>query len=160
MQVIAVILVSVAMVVQMIAIFRPASDRCCSVKALALAGGILMAAFAFFQMLAFILVIAIEKELDIGSWYDAKLGPTFGVAVVACLMGMVQAAAVLTFARSAGNGPAYKCCYDCMSANQDPNRAAVKGGGDPHYQQQQPPTQQQVSVSAAFIRVLGNEWDR
>ncbi|CAM9097836.1 unnamed protein product, partial [Hapterophycus canaliculatus] len=124
MQAIAVLLVSIAMIVQMIALFRPAKGRCCSVKALALAGGSLMVAYAFFQMLAFVLVIVIEKELDDGeggfSYSDANLGSTFGVAVVACVLGMVQAASILAFARSAGDGPAYKCCHECMSLNNDP----------------------------------------
>lgn len=68
------------MVVQMIAIFRPASGQCCSVKALALAGGILMAAFAFFQMLAFILVVVIEKEIDDGEGFVFAETPRNNVA--------------------------------------------------------------------------------
>lgn len=73
MQFIAVLLVSVAMVLLMIAPFRPAVGYCCSVNILGLAGGGLMAAFALFQMLAFALVIAIEK--DLGGWTVYIFGP-------------------------------------------------------------------------------------
>lgn len=69
MQFVAVVLVSVAMALLMVAPFRPAKAGCGSVHALGLAGGILMAAFSFFQMLAFVLMIVIEKELDNGGCY-------------------------------------------------------------------------------------------
>lgn len=55
------------MVLFSIAPFRPAAGlKCCSVKSLAIAAGSLMMVFAFFEMLAFVLVIVIEKELDGG----------------------------------------------------------------------------------------------
>lgn len=68
----AILLVSIAMLMQMIALFRPASGRCCSVKALALAGGIIMAAYAFLQMVAFVLVIVMEKEYDDGEIFICR----------------------------------------------------------------------------------------
>ncbi|CAN0418314.1 unnamed protein product, partial [Pylaiella littoralis] len=144
MQFVAVVLVSVAMALLMVAPFRPAKAGCGSVHALGLAGGILMAAFSFFQMLAFVLMIVIEKELDnVGdsfNGYDAKLGSTFGVAVVATLLGMFQAGSVLAFVRSSGDGPFFKCFHDCMAMNTDPNaavRGGYGGGGGTHQQQQQ-----------------------
>lgn len=68
------------------------------------------------------------------------------MAVLGFVLGMVQAASVLMFARSAGNGPVYNCSYDCMAMNQDPKHAAVNGGGNAYYQQPQPQPQLQVSV--------------
>lgn len=66
MQFIAVVLVSVAMVLLTIAAFRPAKAGCGSSHDLGLVGGIVMGVFAFFQMLAFVLMIMIEKEIDNG----------------------------------------------------------------------------------------------
>lgn len=66
MQFIAVVLVSIAMVVLMVAIFRPAKVGCGSSHDLGLAGGVIMSVFALFQMLAFVLMIVIEKEIDNG----------------------------------------------------------------------------------------------
>ncbi|CAN0208347.1 unnamed protein product [Scytosiphon promiscuus] len=153
MQAIAVVSVSVSMLVQMVAFFRPASGRCCNVQALALAGGSLMVVFSFCQMLAFVLVIVIEKELDDGGFTngEAKLGATFGVGVTAFLLGMLQAASVFTFARGAGNGPINKCCHQCMGTNRDPNRAGVNRGGSVNYQQPQPPQQHQRAPRTAVF---------
>lgn len=65
MQFVAVLLVSFAMVVFMATFFRPATGGgCCTVKTVAFIGTGLMAGFALFQMLAFVLVIVIEKDLD------------------------------------------------------------------------------------------------
>lgn len=63
------------------------------------------------------------------SGYDAKLGATFGVAVVATLFGMFQAGSVLTFARSAGDGPFFKCFHNCISMTNDTNTAVSGDGG-------------------------------
>lgn len=85
MQFIAVLLVSFAMVVFVLTLFRPARGGCCSVKTVAVIGASLMTGFAFFQMLAFVLMIVIEKDLD-GECVCAGSGlenPRFGVAASA-----------------------------------------------------------------------------
>lgn len=64
MQFIATIIISVCMVVLMVALFRPKVAGCCSSKALLLAGGLMMAVFALFQLLAIILAVGVEKKLD------------------------------------------------------------------------------------------------
>lgn len=64
MQIVATVLVSFSVLLLMIAPFRPAVAGCCSAKALGLAGGALMAAYGFFQLLAFLLVVALEKTVD------------------------------------------------------------------------------------------------
>ncbi|CAM9116301.1 unnamed protein product [Ectocarpus fasciculatus] len=166
MQFIAAVVVSVSMVLFTLALFRPAAGlKCCSVKSLAIAAGSLMIAFAFFEMLAFVLIIVIEKELDgetnsgFGfSEAEADLGATFGVAVVAVVLGVVQAVSVLTFARSSGDGPFFKCFNDCMAMNNAPNAAAVPTQQQQpqplpqqqqQQQQQQPPLRTAVFASAA-----------
>ena len=64
MQFMAVLLISIAMVVFMLALFRPSSGGCCSVKTVAMVGAGLTVGFAFCQMLAFVLMIVIEKDAD------------------------------------------------------------------------------------------------
>lgn len=64
MQFMAVLLISIAMVVFMLTLFRPSSGGCCSVKTVAMVGAGLMVGFAFCQMLAFVLMIVIEKDAD------------------------------------------------------------------------------------------------
>ncbi|CAM9120709.1 unnamed protein product [Ectocarpus sp. 12 AP-2014] len=159
MQFIAAVVVSVSMVLFTLALFRPAAGlKCCSVKSLAIAAGSLMMAFAFFEMLAFVLIIVIEKELDgefnTGFGFgEADLGATFGLAVVAVVLGVVQAVSVLTFARSSGDGPFFKCFNECMAMNNAPNAAAVPTQQQPppqqQQQQQQPPLRTAVFASAA-----------
>ncbi|CAM9615930.1 unnamed protein product [Ectocarpus sp. 8 AP-2014] len=149
MQFIAAVVVSVSMVLFTLALFRPAAGlKCCSVKSLAIAAGSLMMAFAFFEMLAFVLIIVIEKELDgeSSAGFDsgeADLGATFGVAVVAVVLGVVQAVSVLTFARSSGDGPFFKCFNECMTMNNAPHAAAVPTQQQQQQQQQPPPPPQQ-----------------
>jgi len=43
------------------------------------------------------------------------------VAAIACVLGAVDAAAMLTFARSAGDGLFYKCYRECMAMNNESN---------------------------------------
>lgn len=78
-----------------------------------------------------------------GDEFDAKLGGTFGVAVVACVLGVLHAAAIFTFARSAGDGLFYKCWHECMAMNNETNAAVNSGGGGGgaalNSNQQQPP---------------------
>ncbi|CAN0015655.1 unnamed protein product [Ectocarpus sp. 4 AP-2014] len=63
MQFIAVLLVSFSMVALFVTLFRKATGGCCTVKTAAVIAAILMGAFAFFQTLAFALVVAIELEI-------------------------------------------------------------------------------------------------
>lgn len=67
--------------------------------------------------------LAVESIL----YSDYELGGTFAVAVIATLLGIVDAVLILAFARSSGDGPFFKCVHDCMTMNNDPN-AAVHGG--------------------------------
>lgn len=76
---------------------------------------------------------------------EADLGATFGLAVVAVVLGVVQAVSVLTFARSSGDGPFFKCFNECMAMN---NAAAVPT--QQQQQQQPPPQQQQQPVRSIF----------
>lgn len=40
------------------------------------------------------------------------------MGVMACIFGVVHAAAVFVFARSSGDGLFYQCCHSCMANNQ------------------------------------------
>lgn len=60
---------------------------------------------------------------------DARLGGTFAIAVLACILGVVHAAAVFVFARSAGDGLLYKCCNTCMAMNNESNAAPNSAAG-------------------------------
>lgn len=71
--------------------------------------------------------------------FDAKLGGTFAVAVIACILGVVHAAATYTFARSAGDGLFYRCSHECMAMNNDTNAAVGSGGGGAWTNSQQQP---------------------
>eukprot|EP00903_Cladosiphon_okamuranus_P016234 g14976.t1 len=145
MQFMAVLLASFAMVVFMVTLFRPArGGDCCNVKIVAMIGGGLMAGFAFCQMLAFVLVIVMEKDLD-SSWSDYRLGGTFVMGVIACILGVVHAATIFVFARSSGNGPFYKCCSECMAMNNESIAAPSSGAA---YQQQPGPPTASTSVPA------------
>lgn len=68
---------------------------------------------------------------------DARLGGTFAVAVIACVLGVVHAAAIFIFARSAGDGLFYKCCHDCMALNNEPDEPP-SAAYNTNQQQQQP----------------------
>eukprot|EP00752_Nemacystus_decipiens_P010777 g9586.t1 len=131
MQFIAVLLCSIAMVVFMITFFRPARGGCLSAKTVGMIGGGLMIGFAFCQMLAFVIMIVLEKDFD-NDGFEARLSGTFAVAVIACVLGIVHAATILVFARSAGDGVLYKCCHECMAMNNASNA--------PNQQQPAPPT--------------------
>ena len=61
------------------------------------------------------------------------------MAVIACILAMVQAGAVFVFARSSGDGLFYSCCHQCMAMNVDPNAAVGGGGGGAWGGQQQQP---------------------
>lgn len=63
----------------------------------------------------------------IGDGTDVKLGATFGVAVVGSVLAIIDAGLLLTFARSSGDGPFYKCVHDCMSMNTA--NVTTAGGG-------------------------------
>lgn len=103
MQFIAAVVVSVSMVLFTLALFRPAAGlKCCSVKSLAIAAGSLMIAFAFFEMLAFVLIIVIEKELDGGECYGV-LAPRYKPGFMSCATAVITCA--LRFTRAGDNQP-------------------------------------------------------
>lgn len=68
--------------------------------------------------------------------FDARLGGTFAVAVIACVLGVVHAAAIFIFARSAGDGLFYQCCHECMAMNNESNAAPPSAAYNTSQQQQ------------------------
>ncbi|CAN0071672.1 unnamed protein product [Pylaiella littoralis] len=125
MQIIAVVLASVAMVVLMVAPCRPARRGCCSPKSLVMANGGLMIGFVITQLIAFSLVIGIKEETN--SYYGVKFGGTFGVAIVAVLLGVGQVMFACAFGCSSSDGLPLMCCYDPTPSNHVSN-VAVSGG--------------------------------
>lgn len=59
-------------------------------------------------------------------------GATFGVAVTAFVLGLVDAILVLVFSRQAGDGPLWQCVSSLIAANQQ---------GHPVMEGQKPPSQ-------------------
>ncbi|CAN0411068.1 unnamed protein product, partial [Laminaria digitata] len=113
-----------------VALFRPAAGKYCSTYSLGIAAGTLMAMYALFQMLAFVIVVIIEKtETNFGATVeDPELGATFGVAAAGVLLGMLQAGVVLVFARGSGDGPFYNCIPNSTGALTPARSASVNGG--------------------------------
>ena len=78
MQLIATLMVSIACALLGVALFRPAVGCCCSTTALGFGSGCVLALFAFFQLLALVLVIAIGKE-------ESVAGETVTPRTTSCL---------------------------------------------------------------------------
>ncbi|CAM9652857.1 unnamed protein product [Ascophyllum nodosum] len=122
MQLIATLMVSIACALLGVALFRPAVGCCCSTTALGFGSGCVLALFAFFQLLALVLVIAIGKEESVAVYYfdglqndqDPYLGITFWGAAIGFVLAMFEGGILLTFARSAGDAPLYAIAHRLM----------------------------------------------
>lgn len=68
-------------------------------------------------MLACVVVVVVVVEGEFLGGTDFELGATFGVAVVATVLGMFVAGMLVMLARGAGDGLFYSCIRDCMSIN-------------------------------------------
>lgn len=72
-QLVATLLASLALVLVTMALFLPAAAWCCSAKVLGFVGGCAVTASAFFQLLALIVIICIERaESDVGECVEPR----------------------------------------------------------------------------------------
>eukprot|EP00752_Nemacystus_decipiens_P010840 g9638.t1 len=125
-QVLAALMVSFTLIAVVVAAFMPAPVT----GKLGLASGIMLTLHAVFQLIAFSLMAAfLDKYLS-----SADLGPTFGVAVVAWLLGTTGAVVSLALLRRATaeqDGPFRACMSKAGGANAGGPPPASAPAGQP-----------------------------
>eukprot|EP00903_Cladosiphon_okamuranus_P019392 g17830.t1 len=134
-QLIATVVISIAVIPFTVAFFRPFDADRFSSKMLGFWGGVLMVVYVVLQTIAFACGIVLINEIndDPRIGIDGFLGETFDVAVSGAVFGLIQAIVVFALFRRAGDGPAVG---SCCSANGLPIRT-------PRVQQ---PTKQQYAA--------------
>ncbi|CAM9802644.1 unnamed protein product [Ascophyllum nodosum] len=105
---------SVAVLLYTISFFRPAEAPHGSAQALGLVGGIFMTIAAFFQMLACLFadetITEVNEFMQLGDNDGDEVltrGPTYGVGIIALLLGVINAIVVFVSYRHGGDGPIF-----------------------------------------------------